>query len=165
MLAARAWERYCGSASLVSLPRSSKPGVTFFSALAQWEREHGLGPRTAAERGRARAGPGRAASDESARREVRTAARGRRPAAAVRAHECALHGRAARGHRRQRLGSRGDGDRRRGPAAALGERPGTAGRLGHVARPGERAPAAHLRCALTIDATQRLTRPAPSTLG
>ena len=46
MLAARAWERYCGSASLVSLPHSSKPGVTFFSALAQREREHGLGGRT-----------------------------------------------------------------------------------------------------------------------
>jgi hypothetical protein len=36
----------------------------------------------------------------------------------------------------------GDGDRRRGPAAALGERTGRAGGLGHVARPGERAPAA-----------------------
>ena len=32
-------------ASLVSLPQSSKPGATFFSALAQWEKEHGLGGR------------------------------------------------------------------------------------------------------------------------
>jgi hypothetical protein len=43
MLAARAWEKCCGSASLVPLPHSSKPGVPFFSALAQWRREHGLG--------------------------------------------------------------------------------------------------------------------------
>src|SRR5215831_8653901 len=41
MLAARAW-KYTASAWLLSLPHSSKPGVTFFSALARWEREHGL---------------------------------------------------------------------------------------------------------------------------
>ena len=73
------------------------------------------------------------------------------------AHECALHGRAARGHRRQRLGSGGDGDRCEGLRLRS-----ASGREGLVAWDTLRdRESGRLQLtygdALTIDATQGLT--------